>query len=231
MRRFLTQSRRYLRFSIDGRFTVNFNQVASYAASNTVAQRRFPKKRSVIISQSPTSSQAAAVQFPDAALLTTKTTLPNRIVGQLCDQLGDCLEALHARTSRLVQTPPAAAISNPDVRFFKGGFGTTGRAYDNEVLLEPIFQALPAMEHLLSVVVPFTQPMTITSSLGLGVQNRWIPDETDRGCVFLTSFALSFTNTLAARLAASATKSLSSLWSTESKSRSTSNQTSSLFPK
>lgn len=78
-----------------------------------------------------------------------------------------------------------------------GFLNPNGRAYDNEVLLEPIFQALPAMEHLLSVVVPFTQPMTITSSLGLGVQNRWIPDETERGCVFAQSLRHSLTYTLA----------------------------------
>jgi hypothetical protein len=184
--RLLTQSLRYLRFSIDGKFTVNFNQVASYQPRATL-QRRFPKKRSVIISPSPQNSQAAAVTFPDPTLLTIKENPyaeANRVVAKLCDQLGDCLEALHARTSRLVQTPPSTTTTNPDSRFFKAGVLTTepagSKAYDNEVLLEPIFQALPSMENLLSFNIPFTQPITITSSLGLGVQNRWIPDETDR---------------------------------------------------
>ena len=172
---------RYLRFSIDGRFTINFNQVAAYAAISDGKKRRFPAKRSVIISQSSVTSQAAAAQFPDTSQV-VKNAFATRAVAELCNQLGDCLEALHARTSRLVQTPPTTGSN----LHFKNTAGGT-LAYDNEVLLEPIFQALPAMEHLLSIVIPFSQPLTVTSSLGLGVQNRWIPDETETGYISLTS--------------------------------------------
>jgi hypothetical protein len=119
--------------------------------------------------------------FPDPAQIVTNPYTSAKRVAQQCNQLGDCLEALHARTSRLVQTPPT---SQP-FGYFKAASpapaaatGPAGRAYDNEVLLEPIFTALPAMENLLSIIIPFTQPFTVTSSLGLGVQNRWIPDET-----------------------------------------------------
>jgi hypothetical protein len=155
--------------------------VAAYAAISDGKKRRFPAKRSVIISQSSVTSQAAAAQFPDTSQV-VKNGLGTRAVWENCNQLGDCLEALHARTSRLVQTPPSTGTN----LFFKNtGVGGT-LAYDNEVLLEPIFQALPAMEHLLSIVIPFSQPLTVTSSLGLGVQNRWIPDETETGYISLT---------------------------------------------
>jgi hypothetical protein len=168
----LPNSRRYLRFSIDGRFTINFNQVAAYAATPTAALRGFPRKRSVIITQSPLNSQAYERTFPDTSA-TVSNPLASRVVHQQCNQLGDCLEALHARTSRIVQSP---ASGHPNA-YFKGGGGTNNRAYDNEVLLEPIFTALPSMDTLLSITVPFSQPLLITSALGLGVQNKWIPDE------------------------------------------------------
>jgi hypothetical protein len=167
---------RYLRFSIDGRFIINFNQVAAYAATADSALRGFPRKRSSIITQSPLNAQASAAVFPDPASIVANPYAQLKRVAQQCNQLGDCLEALHARTSRLVQTPPTGQAFG----YFKAG--TTGapvnRAYDNEVLLEPIFSALPPMENLLSVIIPFTSPFAVTSSLGLGVQNRWIPDET-----------------------------------------------------
>ena len=167
---------RYLRFSIDGKFVINFNQVASYTPTITPTQRHFPAKRSVVISQGGLSMIATAAQFPE---LSQKVSNPlvgtAKIMTQQCAHLGDCLEALHARTSRLVQTPP----SNIPNAYFKGGSTpSTTPAYDNEVLLEPIFTALPAMENLVSIIIPFSQPITITSALGLGLQNRWIPDET-----------------------------------------------------
>jgi hypothetical protein len=113
------------------------------------------------------------------------TTIPAPLnVAEQCEHLGDCFEALHARSSRLVQPPPTPHVFNS---FFQGinPYGNnptpvdqSGFAYDNEVLLEPIFTALPTMDNILSMTIPFSQPLTITSSLGLGVQNRWIPDET-----------------------------------------------------
>jgi hypothetical protein len=106
-------------------------------------------------------------------------------VAEQCEHLGDCFEALHARSSRLVQPPPTPHVFNS---FFQGmnpysgnnptPDGQSGFAYDNEVLLEPIFTALPTMDNILSMTIPFSQPLTITSSLGLGVQNRWVPDDT-----------------------------------------------------
>lgn len=148
--------------------------MAAYVPTTTANQRGFPRKRSTIISQSPVNAQSSAAVFPDPSQV-VNNLLPNRVVSENCKHLGDCLEALHARTSRLVQTPPAPLSQNS---YFKGGAGNTGRAYDNEVLLEPIFTALPSMDNLLSIVVPFSQPLIITSTLGLGVQNRWMPDET-----------------------------------------------------
>lgn len=169
---------RYLRFSIDGRFIINFNQVAAYAATTEISLRGFPRKRSSIITQSPLNAQASAAVFPDPAQIVPNpyTASNSKRVAQQCNQLGDCLEALHARTSRLVQTPPTGQAFG----YFKAGAASApvNRAYDNEVLLEPIFSALPPMENLLSVIIPFTSPFAVTSSLGLGVQNRWIPDET-----------------------------------------------------
>ena len=138
----------------------------------------------MIISQNSVSSQAAAAQFPDTSQVVTNPSLA--IMFKNCNQLGDCLEALHARTSRLVQTP-STVQPTPNTLYFKNTVDSAGTlAYDNEVLLEPIFQALPAMEHLLSIVIPFSQPLTVTSSLGLGVQNRWIPDETETRYISLT---------------------------------------------
>jgi len=164
---------RYLRFSIDGKFVINFNQVASYTPTTTPEQRHFPAKRSVIISHGMFNSQAAAALFPDPSQKIANPLGFSRSMTQQCTTLGDCLEALHARTSRLVQTPTSS--------YFKAS-GTTSvplsPAYDNEVLLEPVFTALPAMENLVSLLIPFSQPLSITSSLGLGLQNRWIPDET-----------------------------------------------------
>ena len=165
---------RYLRFSIDGKFVINFNQVAAYTPTTTDTQRHFPAKRSVIISQGILNSQAAAAPFPDPLQKVTNPIGSVRTMTQQCANLGDCLEALHSRTSRLVQTP-----SSSNNAYFKGGSTPSSTpAYDNEVLLEPIFTALPAMENLVSIIIPFSQPITITSALGLGLQNRWIPDET-----------------------------------------------------
>ncbi len=202
----LSSPNRYLRFSIDGRFVVNFNQVASFVPPSTAAQApttlyKFPKKRSVIIQQSSLNSQSSAPKFPDSAQLLPnplktmdvfRGVAPNLVklvsaptnVAEQCDNLGDCFEALHARTSRLVQPPPTPHTFNS---FFQGvnpysaaelPEEQSGFAYDNEVLLEPIFTALPTMDNLLSIIIPFSQPLTVTSSLGLGVQNRWVPDET-----------------------------------------------------
>ena len=170
---FSTNMCRYFRFSIDGKFVINFNQVASYTATTTPSQRHFPAKRSVIISHGMLNSQAAAALFPDPSQKIANPLGFSRSMTQQCTTLGDCLEALHARTSRLVQTPTSI--------YFKASSTTSvplSPAYDNEVLLEPIFTALPAMEHLVTIIIPFSQPLTITSSLGLGLQNRWIPDET-----------------------------------------------------
>ncbi len=167
---------RYLRFSIDGKFVINFNQIAAYTPTTTDPQRHFPAKRSVVISQGGLSMIATAAQFPELSQKVSNPLGTAKIMTQQCAHLGDCLEALHARTSRLVQTPSSSNNANA---YFKGGSTPSSTpAYDNEVLLEPIFTALPAMENLVSVLIPFSQPITITSALGLGLQNRWIPDET-----------------------------------------------------
>lgn len=163
---------RYLRFSIDGKFVINFNQVAAYTQS---VDRRFPAKRSVIISQGERQTSAAS-KFPEAVVANPRLNPPIFPVAQQCQHLGDCLEAIHARTSRLVQKPPTT--SDPKAYFYTLTAGADKTAYDNEVLLEPVFTALPTMENLVSLLIPFSVPMTITSSLGLGLQNRWIPDET-----------------------------------------------------
>jgi hypothetical protein len=131
----------------------------------------------VVISQGGLSMIATAAQFPELSQKVSNPLGTAKVMTQQCAHLGDCLEALHARTSRLVQTPP----SNSANAYFRGGCGNCGPsdiAYDNEVLLEPIFTALPAMENLVSIIIPFSQPITITSALGLGLQNRWVPDET-----------------------------------------------------
>ena len=165
----------YLRFSINGKFVVNFNQVASYTQAAT---RAFPKKRSIIISQNSITSQSSAALFPDSTQIEINP-LANK-VAQQCEHIGDCLEALHARTSRLVQTPPSTKTAQQRQHkdnYFRAGVGSGKITYDNEVLLEPIFTALPSMDNIVSIVIPFSIPITITSSLGLGIQNKWIPDD------------------------------------------------------
>jgi hypothetical protein len=163
---------------------------------------KFPQKRSVVIQQNSVNLQSVASVFPESTqkvlnpLKSTPQTPITPVVGvttssgplnvaEQCDHLGDCFEALYARSSRLVQSPPTTPSKFNS--FFQGTSPYTsqnlpsdesGFAYDNEVLLEPIFTALPTMDNIVSLMIPFSQPLTITSSLGLGVQNRWIPDET-----------------------------------------------------